>query len=96
MKETSDVSPKKFYVYILYSLHDKGFYIGFSADLKIRLAKHAKGEVTATKFRRPLELIHYEYFINEDDAKAREEFLKSGYGRRQLKEILKRTITKLE
>jgi hypothetical protein len=32
----------------------------------------------------------------EDDARAREEFLKSGYGRRQLKEILKRTISKLE
>lgn len=96
MKETSDVSTDKFYVYILYSLRDKGFYIGYSADLKIRLKKHAKGEVTATKFRRPFKLIHYEYFINEEDAKAREEFLKSGYGRRQLKEILKRTITTLK
>lgn len=96
MKETSDVSTHRFYVYILYSLHDKGFYIGFSTDLKARLTRHSKGEVTATKFRRPLKLIHYEYFINEEDAKAREEFLKSGYGRRQLKDILKRTFTKLD
>jgi putative endonuclease len=84
MSETSDVSIKRFYTYILYSLHDKGLYIGFTKDLKTRLIKHAKGEVTATKFRRPFKLIHYEYFINKDDAMAREEFLKSGFGRRQM------------
>ena len=97
MSETSDVSSSKarYYVYILYSLQDKGLYIGFTANLKLRLTKHAKGEVTATKFRKPLKLIHYEYFINEDDAKAREEFLKSGFGRKQLKEALKRTMQEL-
>lgn len=90
MTETSDVS--HFYVYILLSLRDYGFSIGFSSNLKQRLAKHAKGEVTATKFRTPFKLIHYEYFINKDDAKAREEFLKSGFGRKQMKEALKRTL----
>lgn len=93
MTETSDVSQKRYYVYLLFSLKDKGFYIGFTADLKQRLVKHAKGEVTATKFRRPLKLIHYEYFINKEDAMAREEFLKSGFGRKQLKEVLKRTLS---
>jgi len=96
MTETSDVSIHKYYTYILYSLHDEGFYIGFTTNLKIRLIKHAKGQVTATKFRRPLKLIHYEYFINEKDAKAREEFLKSGFGRKQLKEALKRTIVEIK
>lgn len=91
MSETSDVS-QRFYVYILRSLHDKKLYIGFSANLKERLVKHAKGEVTATKFRRPFKLIHYEYFVNRQDALAREEFLKSGFGRKQLKEILRRTF----
>lgn len=95
MNETSDVSTKKYYVYILFSLHDKGWYIGFTTNLKLRLTKHANGEVTATKFRRPLKLIHYEYFINEEDAKAREEFLKSGFGRKQMKEALKRTLLEL-
>ena len=95
MPETSDVSPKRYYVYLLYSLRDEGFYIGFTTNLKARLVKHAKGEVAAIKFRTPLQLIFYEYFTNEEDAKAREEFLKSGYGRKQLKEILKRTIKEL-
>jgi putative endonuclease len=92
--ETSDVSSptERYYVYILYSYKDKGLYIGFTTDLKKRLVYHASGKVQATILRRPLKLIHYEYFINKVDAKAREEFLKSGYGREQLKQILKRTL----
>jgi len=90
MIETSDVS--RYYVYVLYSLRDGGFYIGFTNNLKQRLFKHAKGEVIATRFRRPFKPIYYEYFINEEDAKAREEFMKSGFGRRNLKAALKRTI----
>ena len=46
----------------------------------------------AIKNRTPLILIHYEYFINRTDAKAREVFLKSGYGREQFHQILKHTI----
>lgn len=93
MSETSDVSKSnKYYIYILYSLRDHGWYIGFTTDLKKRLIEHAKGEVSSTKLRAPFKLIHYEYFINKADAKAREKFLKSGFGRKQMKEALKRTI----
>ena len=92
MIETSDVS-NKYYVYVLYSLQDGGFYIGFTTNLRQRLVKHAKGEIISTKLRLPFKLIHYEYFIDKKDALAREEFLKSGFGRRQLKEILKRTLS---
>ena len=83
---------EKFYVYTLFSLRDHNFYTGFTTDLKSRLIKHTKGLVTSTTFRTPFKLIHYEYFINEVDAKAREGFLKSGFGRKQLKEALKRTL----
>ncbi len=82
----------KYYVYILYSLNDRGFYIGFTNNLKTRLTQHAGGEVDSTKLRLPIKLIHYEYFIDEKDAKSREKFLKSGYGRKQLREILKNTM----
>lgn len=93
MSETSDVSDSKFYVYILQSLRDKGLYIGYTTDLKNRLVQHTSGRVTSTKLRIPFKLIHYEYFINKVDAKAREIFLKSGYGRKQLKEFLKNTLS---
>lgn len=86
----------RYYIYILFSLNDKGFYIGFTTNLKYRLSSHARGEVKSTANRRPLKLIHYEFFINEQDAKAREVFLKSGFGRTNLKKALQRTLTELK
>lgn len=86
---------ESFYVYVLFSLKDKRFYVGFSRNLKTRFSKHTNGEVKSTMHRRPLALIHYEYFISEEDAKAREVFLKSGFGREQLRQSLKRTLAHL-
>lgn len=83
-----------FYVYILFSQKDTGLYIGLSKDLKQRMKQHAKGEVRSTEYRRPLLLIHYEAFLLKEDAAAREEYLKSGYGREQLKSQLKRFFKK--
>ncbi|MBI4097297.1 MAG: GIY-YIG nuclease family protein [Candidatus Levybacteria bacterium] len=96
MIETSNVSILRYYIYVLLSLKDRKLYIGFTTDLKKRLVERAKGLSTATHARRPLKLIHYEYFINVEDAKARERFLKSGFGRNQLKLALKRTLKSLE
>ncbi len=81
-----------YYVYILLSLMDNKFYTGYTTNLKHRLAAHKRGEVLSTKARRPLKLIHYEYFVNEQDARAREVFLKSGFGRTELKKALKNTL----
>lgn len=83
---------ERYYVYTLLSLFDKKFYTGFTTNLKQRLQQHARGEVKSTKDRRPLKLIHYEYFVNKSDAEAREKFLKSGFGRKQLKLALKKTL----
>ena len=83
------------YIYILHSKKDKGLYIGLTTDLKRRVAEHKRGSVTSTKHRLPIQLIHYEAFLVEKDAKARERYLKSGYGRQQLKDSLKRLFKKL-
>ena len=91
-KKSDFLCPDKFYVYILLSLIDHKFYTGYTTDLRKRLILHSKGQVPSTKLRRPFKLIHYEYFVNKTDAKAREVFLKSGFGRNQLKEALKRTL----
>ncbi len=83
---------ERYYVYVLLSLKDGRFYTGFTINLKKRLQEHARGEVKSTAERRPLKLVHYEYFINEADARAREVFLKSGFGREQLRQSLKHTL----
>jgi hypothetical protein len=42
-----------FYVYLLHSIADAGFYIGYSTDLKRRLSEHKQGAAFATKHRGP-------------------------------------------
>lgn len=83
---------ERYYVYNLLSLKDKKFYTGFTTNLKQRLQQHSRGEVKSTKDRRPLKLVHYEYFVNKKDAESREVFLKSGFGRKQLQLAIKDTI----
>ncbi|MDD4289996.1 MAG: GIY-YIG nuclease family protein [Patescibacteria group bacterium] len=86
---------RSYYVYVLFSLKDKKFYVGFSQYLKNRMIEHNRGNVISTKHRRPLIVIHYEFFINRIDALSREKFLKSGFGRDQLRASLKRTLKQL-
>src|SRR6266550_7213399 len=71
-----------FYVYVLHSTKDNGFYIGFSTDLKRRLSEHKRGASFATKSRGPWKFIYYETYTEREDAAGREKFLKSGAGRR--------------
>lgn len=85
-----------YYIYTLLSLKDHKFYTGFTVNLKDRLSRHARGEVKSTANRRPLKLIHYEYFVSEEDAKAHEVFLKNGFGRSNLKKALQRTLMQFE
>lgn len=84
------------YIYTLFSLKDRKLYTGYSDSFKARINDHFNGRVRATKNRRPLVLIHYEAFSNQKDAKAREKFLKSGFGRNQLKKALQNKLRELE
>ena len=77
-----------YYVYILLSLKDKSFYIGYSSDLKKRMKEHEQGKSQATKHKRPYKLLFYEAFTNKKDAKHREEYLKSGWGFRSINKML--------
>lgn len=96
MSETSDVSLNKYFVYILNSQKDHKLYIGYTTNLESRLIEHKFGRVTSTKNRRPLQLILYEAFIDKSDALAREKFLKSGFGREQMKKAMKSTLANLD
>ena len=78
-----------FYVYLLRSTKDNGFYIGYSTDLKRRLSEHKRGASFATKSRGPWNLIYYEAYTEHEDAEGREKFLKSGAGRRFLRAQLR-------
>lgn len=78
-----------YYVYVIQSELDKGLYIGMSSDLRRRFWEHQNGVSRSTKSRRPWKLIYYEAYLEMQDAMGREEFLKSGSGRRFLDKQLK-------
>ena len=81
--------PKFFYVYVLKSVPDQGFYIGSTHDLRTRFHLHNQGAVRSTRPRRPFDLIFYEAYRNDCDAKRRENYLKSTKGRTTLKTMLR-------
>lgn len=78
-----------YYVYVLKSLKDNDWYTGYTGDLRKRILIHNKGLNFSTKARRPWNLIYYEASLDEKDAKAREKYLKSGMGKKYIKNRLK-------
>ena len=84
-----------FFVYILLSEIDGKFYIGFAEDVQSRLEAHNSGKVESTRYRKPFRLVYYEAYINEDDARGREVFLKSGSGHNFLKKQMRHFMNDL-
>jgi putative endonuclease len=85
-----------YFVYVLISLKDKKFYIGFTNNLKRRIFQHNQGKTDSLRYRRPLKLIYFEGFVNKKDAQEKEKFYKSGRGQEVLKKILENTLNEEE
>ena len=83
---------KFYYVYVLRSKKSNLWYTGFTDDLRKRFKEHNDNSVGWTKNRGPFELIYYEASQHKQDARSREKYLKSGMGKRYLKNRLKRFL----
>ena len=81
------------YVYVLRSKKDNHWYTGLSQDLRKRFKLHNENKVFSTKGRGPFELIYYEACMDLKDAVDREKYLKSGMGKRYLRNRLKRFLS---
>ena len=77
-----------YFVYLLLSEKDHGWYIGFTEDIQQRLSYHNLGKNISTSHRRPWKMIYYEAYLEKLDALGRERFLKSGAGHRFLRKQL--------
>lgn len=77
-----------YYTYVLMSEKDGSHYVGYTKDLKDRIQRHKSGQSRSTAHRLPVMLVYYEACLNKYNAIARESYLKSGYGRRFLKNRL--------
>jgi len=82
-----------FYTYVIRSKIDGKYYTGATKDLRKRLNEHNAKKVFSTKHRAPFELIYYEACMDEIDARVREKYLKSGMGKRYIKNRLKRFLS---
>ena len=74
--------------YVVQSCAGGDLYKGACRDLVARMEAHRAGHVSRTKGQRPLRLVYYELCDDYRSALKRETFLKSGVGRRLLKEQL--------
>ncbi len=80
-----------YYVYVIQN-ESGARYLGFTSNLANRLAAHNKGLVRSTKGHK-WELVYYEAFKSEQDARRRERNLKkSGQARRWLKERISASL----
>ena len=84
-----------FYVYILFSLKDGKFYIGYSNNLKRRIEEHKLGKVKSTRNRLPVKLLWYEAYFTKKETLLREKYLKSSDGKKDIRRRLKYSLEKI-
>ena len=77
-----------FYVYIL-RLSNNQLYTGYTSDLKRRIHEHQNGKAEFTSRHLPVQLVHYEAYMLESDARRREHFLKTTEGKRLLRQQIR-------
>jgi putative endonuclease len=87
------VRPPWFYTYVLKCDKTKTFYTGTTNNLMRRIEQHRKGEVYSTKNKLPVKVIYAEACLNREDAYRRERYLKTGMGKRYLRNRLKGGLT---
>ena len=77
-----------YFVYILKSLKDSGYYIGQTENLDDRIKKHNNGQVKSTRSRIPFILIRKESFSTRSEARKRENYLKKLKGGNEFRKII--------
>jgi len=85
-----------FAVYILYSLKDDKFYIGYTSDFSRRMSEHEQGKSKSTAPRRPFVPILCEYYYSKSVALRRELYFKTNAGKRVLRLMLTDSLIALK
>jgi putative endonuclease len=81
---------EEWFVYALRSLKDNNVYIGISRDPERRVESHNKGKTESTRNRRPFVLIYKECCNSLEEAREKEKYYKSGFGREVIKNLIPR------
>ena len=82
-----------FYVYVLTQRKSRDIYIGYSGNLRKRIARHQGGSAAKTTKHGDWHLVYYEAYFSEKDARERERKLKHyGQSRAHLLRRIKNSI----
>ena len=76
------------FVYAISSCEKKYIYVGMTNNLTRRLHQHNSGYSRSTKPYAPFNLIYKKAFPDRQSARIHEKEMKSGAGKRKLKQIL--------
>ncbi|MCX6758034.1 MAG: GIY-YIG nuclease family protein [Candidatus Nomurabacteria bacterium] len=82
-----------YFIYVLKSKKDNKLYYGLTDNLERRIRQHNSKEVTATKYRTPLELVYFEKVDTLTNARKREKYFKSGFGRKYIARKIKSALS---
>ena len=77
-----------YFVYILQSIKDNSYYIGYTRNIRARLNEHNFGRTRYTKFKRPWKLVYSEKYNTAGEAVIRERYLKTLKNRDYLIKII--------
>ena len=84
-----------YYVYTIYSVDYKRYYVGKTDNLKRRLTEHNLGKTISTKSFRSRTFVLTESFETRSDTRIREKYLKSAAGRRWRKQSFRPPVAQL-
>ncbi len=65
-----------YFVYLLQSINDLTYYIGFTKNIEARLKQHNSGKSKYTKGHKPYKLVSYIVVSTLKEAKAKEKYFK--------------------
>ena len=78
-----------FFVYIMYSQKIDKYYIGYTADIKDRLAKHNRKSNGFSSRGRPWTVVYSEEYESKNEAMEREKQLKRWKNRERRESLIK-------
>jgi putative endonuclease len=81
-----------YYFYILRSQVNQKLYLGYTNNLKKRIASHNTKNNRASKPYAPYDLLYYSAFKNQKDALECEKYFKTTAGWRRIKRMLKNSL----
>ena len=82
-----------YFIYILESEVDGSYYVGHTADLVKRIARHNEGGGRYTRGKLPWKLIYHEVFDSRGEAMKREREIKKRKDRDYINELVRTLLS---